>query len=67
MCHTVMIAKDDTEEVKERIAALPSYSPVDGKYFANFIQLKSIERKFVDPRTIKEEVGRVFFIMVVLK
>lgn len=33
MCHTVMIAKDDTDEIKERIAALPSYSPVDGEYF----------------------------------
>lgn len=31
MCHTVMIARDETDEEKERIAALPSYNPQEGK------------------------------------
>ena len=30
MSHTVMIARDETEEEKERIAALPSYNPQEG-------------------------------------
>lgn len=35
MSHTLMIARDETDEEKERIAALPSYNPVEGIFQSN--------------------------------